>query len=64
MPESLNGCYNVSVWKRVKSQEWTKDILVSSMDINNVLTGPPPTCSTKLQQQQKALDTCHVKRDT
>ena len=54
----------VSGWKRVKSQEWTKDILVSSIDINNVLTDPPPTCSTKLQQQQKALDTCHVKRDT
>ena len=26
----------------------TKDILVSSIDINNVLTDPPPTCSTKL----------------
>ena len=44
----------VSGWKRVKSQEWTKDILVSSIDINNVLTDPPPNCSTKLQQQQKA----------
>ena len=43
----------VSGWKRVKSQEWTKDILVSSIDINNVLTDPPPTCSTKLQQQKK-----------
>ena len=54
----------VSGWTRVKSQEWTKDILVSSIDINNVLADLPPTCSAKLQQQQKALDTCHVKRDT